>query len=79
MMFDKELFLSLCKKYNVELSNTATSPMIKVGTDTHEITENDIKCAFELHQTYFDYLDNSLTTKEKNLTYYLCEDYGIAC
>ena len=53
--------------------------MIKVGTDTHEITENDVKCAFELYQAYFDYLDNSLTTKEKNPTYYLCEDYGIAC
>ena len=41
-MFNKELFLSLCKKYNVELSNTAA-------------------------------------TKIKNPTYYLCEDYGIAC
>lgn len=49
-MFNKELFLSLCKKYNVELSNTAASPMIKVGTDTHEITESDVKCAFELPQ-----------------------------
>ena len=53
-MFNKELFLSLCKKYNVELSNTATSPMIKVGTDTHEITEDDVKCAFELPQAYLD-------------------------
>ena len=78
-MFNKELFLSLCKKYNVELSNTAASPMIKVGTDTHEITESDVKFAFELPQAYFDYLDNSLATKIKNPTYYLCEDYGIAC
>ena len=30
-MFDKELFLSLCKKYNVELSDSATCPMIKEG------------------------------------------------
>ena len=26
--FNKDLFLSLCKKYNVELSGTATEPMI---------------------------------------------------
>lgn len=27
-IFNKDLFLSLCEKYNVELSKTATKPMI---------------------------------------------------
>ncbi len=27
--FDKELFMKLCEKYNVEMSKTAKSPMIK--------------------------------------------------
>jgi hypothetical protein len=29
MMFDKDLFLSICEKYDVELSQTADSPMLK--------------------------------------------------
>ena len=37
-MFDKDLFLSLCEKYDVELSVTATSPMIKEGEQAHAIT-----------------------------------------
>lgn len=28
-MFDKDLFLSICEKYDVELSQTADSPMLK--------------------------------------------------
>ena len=28
-MFDKDLFLSLCEKYDVELSKTAMSPMLE--------------------------------------------------
>ena len=28
-MLDKELFFSLCEKYNVELSKTAKTPMIR--------------------------------------------------
>ena len=35
--FDKELFMELCKKYNVELSETASSPMIKDNYGTHPI------------------------------------------
>lgn len=40
-MFDKDLFLSLCEKYNVELSATATSPMIKNGEQIHPIADNN--------------------------------------
>ena len=29
MMFDKDLFLSICEKYDVELSQTVDSPILK--------------------------------------------------
>lgn len=42
MMFDKDLFLSLCEKYDVELRETAISPMIKEGEQVRVIADNDI-------------------------------------
>lgn len=42
VMFDKALFLSLCGKYNVELSDTLARPMMKVGSELHDITNRDI-------------------------------------
>lgn len=57
-MFDKDLFLSLCEKYDVELSVTATSPMIKEGEQAHAITEYDVSCVFTPCQTYFEYSRN---------------------
>ena len=57
-MFDKDLFLSLCEKYNVELSVTATSPMIKEWEQAHAITEDDVSCVCTPCQTYFEYSRN---------------------
>ncbi|WP_287386037.1 hypothetical protein [Lachnospira sp.] len=31
MMFDKDLFLSICEKYDVEFSKIADSPMLREG------------------------------------------------
>lgn len=42
-MLDKELFFSLCEKYNVELSKTAKTPMIRDAEGVHAITEEDVK------------------------------------
>ena len=53
LMFDKDLFLSLCGKYNVELSDTLTRPMIKVGSQLCDITNSDINRVFAPKQTYF--------------------------
>ena len=78
-MFNKDLFLALCKKYNVELSSVIEKPMIKVDDEFHEITENDVKDIFGLCQVYFDYYDDSMTTKVENSIFYLYDDYGIAC
>lgn len=50
MMFDKELFLSLCEKYDVELSVAATSPMINEGGQVHVITDDDVGRIFVPYQ-----------------------------
>lgn len=52
VMFDKALFLSLCGKYNVELSDTLARPMMKVGSELHDITNHDINRVFAPKQTY---------------------------
>lgn len=44
--FDMELFMELCKKYNVEMSETACSPMINDKYGTHAIGEKDIRRIF---------------------------------
>lgn len=61
-MFDKDLFLSLCEKYNVELSETATSPMIREGIEVREITDDDVNRIFSSCQTYFGYSGNKIST-----------------
>ena len=52
-MFNKGLFLSLCGKYDVELSDTLARPMIKVESELHDITNRDINHVFAPKQTYF--------------------------
>ena len=51
-MFDKEVFLSLCEKYDVELSANATSPMIKEGEQAHAIIADDVNSVFQPCQTF---------------------------
>ena len=38
-MFDKDLFLSICKEYDVELSQAADSPMLKTGEAMSKLIE----------------------------------------
>lgn len=78
-MFDKELFFSLCEKYNVELSVTATSPMIKEGAQVHVITDDDVSRIFAPCQTYFDYSSNKINARVEVPTFYLQEGDAIAC
>ena len=78
-MFNKELFLSLCEKYNVELSETVTSPMIKDGDQIHEITNDDVNRVFSPCQAYFGYSSNRISVKVEVPVFYLQEDYAIAC
>ena len=52
-MLDKELFFSLCEKYNVELSKTAKTPMIRDAEGVHAITEEDVKQILTPPQKYF--------------------------
>lgn len=78
-MFDKDLFLSLCEKYGVELSATATSPMIKEGEQAHTITNDDVSRVFTPCQTYFEYSTTRINAKVEPPAFYLQEDYAIAC
>lgn len=43
-MFNKDLFYSICKKYNVELNEKFDCPMIKDETGIHKITKEDVEC-----------------------------------
>lgn len=79
MMFDKDLFLSLCEKYDVELSETATSPMIKEGMELHPITDDDLNRIFSSYQTYVGYSCSKTNTKSVAPEFYLNDDYAIAC
>lgn len=78
-MFNKDLFLSLCEKYNVELSVTATGPMIKEEGQTHVITGDDVKRVFVPCQVYFGYSDNKINARVALPAFSLQEDYATAC
>lgn len=78
-MFNKDLFLSLCERYNVELSATANSPMIKEGEQAHVITVDDVNRVFTPYQTYFGYSNNRINANIEASAFYLQEDYAIAC
>lgn len=45
-MFDKDLFLSLCDKYNVELSATNTEPMVRNKDGTYDSLSDRMKEEF---------------------------------
>lgn len=78
-MFDKDLFLLLCEKYDVELSENATSPMVRDGMGVHAITSDDMKRIFSPCQTYFAYSGNMISANHIVPEFYLMEDYAIAC
>ncbi len=78
-MLDKELFFSLCKKYNVELSKTAKTPMIRDVEGVHAITEEDIKQIVKPPQNYFDYSNDNINTGNINLEFNFIDDYATAC
>ena len=78
-MFNKNLFLSLCEKYNVELSVTAACPMIQEGEQTHAITVDDVNRVFAPSRTYFGYSDSKINARVTLPEFCLQEDYAIAC
>ena len=78
-MFDKDLFLSICEKYDVEFSQTADSPMLREGEVIHSITSNDVNRVFSPCQTFFGYTDNKVNTKIEVPEFCLEENYAIAC
>ena len=78
-MFDKELFISLCETYGVEFSDTAEGPMIYGNERPYVVTENDIYRVFAPRQLFFEHLSSKTSTKVKKNSFYLPEDYAMAC
>lgn len=79
MMFNEELFYSLCEKYGVELSDEFDRPMIKDGDVVRELTENDVKRAFSSCQSYFGYSESRIETRLIFAPYYSNDELAIAC
>lgn len=78
-MFDKDLFFSLCDKYNVELSDTANKPMIREGSEVHTVTCEDVNRVFAPCQAYFGYSSNKISANVISSEFYLQESSAIAC
>lgn len=78
-MFDKDLFLALCEKYNVELSDSAKEPMIKDRNGIHAVTNEEVSHIFAPYQTFFGYSGEKLDANIRTSAYYLREDFAIAC
>ena len=78
-MFDKDLFLSLCEKYDVELSETATRPMIREGIEVHAITDDDVNRIFSPCQTLdmMKYDSDNKVQKNKIAKIYIEVDGGL--
>ena len=79
MMFDKDLFFSLCEKYNVELSDSAKQPMMKGSSGIHTVTDEDVNRVFVPCQNYFEYSGKKLDANVITEAYHLWDDFAIAC
>lgn len=78
-MFDKNLFLSLCKEYGVELSKIYSRPMIKDDKEIREITSDDINDIFMIQSENINEFDNKIKIKPEVLSFYPSEIYILAC
>lgn len=68
-MFDKDLFYSLCEKYDIELSDSIDEPMLKDGDVMRPIVGADIKCVFAPYQIYFDYMIPVITQMRPDVVF----------
>lgn len=79
-MLDKELFFSLCEKYNVELSDKYGKSMIKFGDNVRPISKEDVKNIIPKYQVYFLYDSLGMKYKKNTSTSYnMSNDFSIAC
>ena len=78
-MFNKELFYSLCEKYNVELSDRFETAMIKDGEVLKRLNEDEVKKVFPKVKTYFSYENSGIKTQSKPVSSFEILEYPIAC
>ncbi len=78
-MFDKNLFFTLCERYNVELSDSANEPMLKDRNGVHAVTSEDVNRVFNKSCQTFGYSGEKLDANVISKAYFLQEDFAIAC
>lgn len=80
-MFDKELFYSLCEKYQVELCEEYDKPMIKDGDSIKPLTNTELLRVFAACQSFFKYSLNKKSARVVSLTYSaaVLDDLAEAC
>lgn len=76
-MFDKELFLSLCNMYGVDMSSTNSSPMIRDRYGVHVIDTDDVRRLLSTENILQS--SNHSQTIHVNEIFYLSDNFGIAC
>ncbi len=78
-MFNKELFYSLCQKYEVDLSDKIDVAMIKDGDKIKSLNEEEIKKIFSNFTTYFSFGKSKITTLNESSSSFEILEYPIAC
>ena len=74
-MFDKELFYSLCDKYQVELSDKYDNTMIKDGEEIKVLNGDEVKKIFSDFKSYFSYSKSEIRTKNQSPSFFEFSDY----
>lgn len=79
-MFNKELFYSLCEKYEVELSRDYNRPMMRTEKGlVRELIEEDVKELVPKYQTYFKYKSLKGAKEIAGSKTYVFEELLTAC
>ncbi len=78
-MFNRELFYSLCEKYEVEMSNEYDTAMIRVGEEVKKLDEIAVREIFDGTQGEFTYEKSSNKMISKLPVSFEMLEYTIAC
>ncbi len=78
-MFNRELFYSLCDKYDVEMSDSFDRFMIKEGGIVRPLVEDDVWRVFSNFKSFFSYSVCSTGAKNVKDVYNTVDELPIAC
>lgn len=77
-MFNKELFYTLCNKYDVELSDKYDKPMLKTNGEIRELVEQDVKNLLPQYHGTVSYRNNTDAYKIETHYVYIPQELMIA-